>query len=70
MDVQWKYKRGQGVVYVMCSYGIPVWGRGLHQELWYVVDGNVISVLAMVKSLLLVKIVVVQLVEALHLAMV
>ena len=27
----------------MCHYGISVWGRGLHQELWYVVDGNVIN---------------------------
>ena len=22
---------------------MDVWGRGLHQELWYVVDGNVIN---------------------------
>ena len=43
MDVQFQYKRGQGVVYVMCHYGTAVWGRGLHQELWYVVDGNVIN---------------------------
>ena len=43
MDVQWKYKRGQGVIYVMCHYGMAVWGRGLHQEIWYVVDGNVIN---------------------------
>ena len=43
MDVQWQYKRFQGVVYVMCHYGMAVWGRGLHQELWYVVDGNVIN---------------------------
>ena len=43
MDVQWQYKRGQGVVYVMCHYGMAVWSRGLHQELWYVVDGNVIN---------------------------
>ena len=43
MDVQWQYKQGQGVIYVMCHYGMAVWGRGLHQELWYVVDGNVIN---------------------------
>ena len=43
MDVQWKYKRGQGVIYVMCHYGMAVWGRGHHQELWYVVDDNVIK---------------------------
>ena len=43
MDVQCQYKRGQGVVYVMCHYGMAVWGQGLHQELWYVVDGNVIN---------------------------
>ena len=43
MDVPWKYKRVQGVVYVMCHYGMAVWGRGLHQELWYVVDGNVMN---------------------------
>ena len=43
MDVQWKYKRGQRVVYVMCHYGMDVWGWSLHQELWYVVDGNFIS---------------------------
>ena len=43
MDVQWQYKWGQGVVYVMCHYGMAVWGRGLHQELWYVIDGNVIK---------------------------
>ena len=43
MDVQWQYKRGQGVIYVMGHYGMAVWGRGLHQELWYVVDGNVIN---------------------------
>ena len=42
MDVKWQYKRGQGVSYVMCHYGMAVWGRGIHQELWYVVDGNVI----------------------------
>ena len=27
----------------MCHYGMAVWGRGLHQELWYVVDGNFIN---------------------------
>ena len=27
----------------MCHYGMAVWGRGLHQELWYVVDGNVVN---------------------------
>ena len=43
MDVQWQYKQGQGVIYVMCHYGMAVWGWGLHQELWYVVDGNVIK---------------------------
>ena len=43
MDVQWQYKQGQGVVYVMCHYGMSVWGWGLHQELWYVVDSNVIN---------------------------
>ena len=90
----------------MCHYGMAVWGRGLHQELCYAVDGNVINsalhgvnqvvikfgylydlvdnnmvylsiqwmsilkycryyiILSMVKSLLLIKIVVVQSVEA------
>ena len=43
MDVQWQYKRCRGVIYVMCHYGMDVWGRGLHQELWYVVDDNVIN---------------------------
>ena len=43
MDVQCQYKRGRGVVYVMCHYGMSVWGRGLHQEIWYIVDGNVIN---------------------------
>ena len=43
MDVQWHYKRGQGVIYVMCHYGIAVWGQGLHQEIWYAVDDNVIN---------------------------
>ena len=27
----------------MCHYGMAVWGRGLHQELWYVVDDHVIN---------------------------
>ena len=27
----------------MCHYGMAVWGWGLHQELWYVVDGNVVN---------------------------
>ena len=27
----------------MCHYGMTVWGRVIHQELWYVVDGNVIN---------------------------
>ena len=43
MDVQWQYKRGQGVIYVMCHYGMAVWGRGLHQELWYVVNDITIN---------------------------
>ena len=43
MDVKWQYNRGQGVIYVMCQYRMDVWGRVLHQELWYVVDGNVIN---------------------------
>ena len=43
MDVQCKYKRVQGVIYFMCNYGMAVWGKGLHQELWYVVDDNVIN---------------------------
>ena len=43
MEVQWQYNRIQGVVYVMCHYGMAVCGQGLHQELWYVVDGNVID---------------------------
>ena len=42
MDIQWKYKQVRGVVYVLCHYGMAVWGRGLHQELWYVVDDYVI----------------------------
>ena len=43
MDVQWQYRRGQGVVYVMFHYGMAVWGQGLHWELWYVVDANTIK---------------------------
>ena len=43
MDLQWQYKRGQWVIYVLCHYGMAVVGRGLHQELWYVVDYNVIN---------------------------
>ena len=43
MDVQWQYTRGRGVVYVMYHYGMAVWGWCIHQELWYVVDGNVIN---------------------------
>ena len=43
MDVQWQYKRGQGVVYVMCHYGMDVWGWCLHQELWCVIADNVIN---------------------------
>ena len=27
----------------MCHYGMAVWGRVLHQELWYVVDSNFIN---------------------------
>ena len=26
----------------MYHYGMAVWGRGLHQEIWYIVDDNVI----------------------------
>ena len=43
MYIQCQYKQGQGVIYVMCHYGMAVWGRCLHQELWYVVDDNVIN---------------------------
>ena len=43
MDVKWKYKQGQGVVYFMFHYGMSVWGQGLYQELWYVVDGNAVN---------------------------
>ena len=42
MDIKWQYKRGRWVVYVLCHYGMAVLGRGLHQELWYVVDDYVI----------------------------
>ena len=42
MDIQWKYKRGRGVVYVLGHYGMAVWGQGLHQEPWYIVDDYVI----------------------------
>ena len=42
MDVQWQYKRSQWVIYVLCHYRMAVVGRGLHQELWYVVDDYVI----------------------------
>ena len=38
MDIQRQYKRGKMVVYVLCHYGMAVVGRGLHQDLWYVVD--------------------------------
>ena len=42
MDIQWQYKRGRGVVYVLCHYGMAVLGRGIHQELRYIVDDYVI----------------------------
>ena len=42
MDIQRQYKRGQRVIYVLCYYGMAVWGRGLHQERWYIVDDYVI----------------------------
>ena len=42
MDIQWQYKRGRGVVYVLCHYGMAVLGHGLHRELWYIVDDYVI----------------------------
>ena len=42
MDIQWQHKRGQRVVYVLCHYGMAVVGRGLHKELWNVVDDYVI----------------------------
>ena len=38
MDIQWQYKRVRWVVYVLCHYELAVLGRGLHQELWYIVD--------------------------------
>ena len=42
MDIQRQYKRGQRVVYVLCHFGMAIWGRGIHQELWYIVDDYVI----------------------------
>ena len=42
MDIQWQHKKGQRVVYVLCHYGMAVWGLGLHHELWYVIDDYVI----------------------------
>ena len=42
MDIQRQYKRGQRVVYVLCHYGMAIVGRGLHRELWNVVDDYVI----------------------------
>ena len=42
MDIQWQYKWGRGVVYVLGHYGMTVWGQGLHQEPWYIVDYYVI----------------------------
>ena len=42
MDIQWQYKRGRGVVYVLCHYGMAVLGRGLHWEPGYIIDGYVI----------------------------
>ena len=42
MDIQWQYKRGRGVVYVLCHYGMAVLGRGLHQEPGYIIDDYVI----------------------------
>ena len=39
---KWQYKRGQGVVYVLCHYGMAFLGRVLHQELWYIVDDYVV----------------------------
>ena len=42
MGIQWQYKRVRGVVYVLCHYGMAVLGRGLNQELWYIVDDCVI----------------------------
>ena len=43
MDVQWQYKRGKGVVYVMCHYEMAVRDWGLHQKILYVIDGNAIN---------------------------
>ena len=43
MDVKWQYNRVQGVIYFMCHFGMAVWGQGIHQELWYAVDDNVIN---------------------------
>ena len=43
MDVKCQYKRGQRVVYAMCHHGMDFWGWGLHQELWYIVDGDFIN---------------------------
>ena len=42
MDVQWQYKRGKWFICVLCHYGMAVVVRGLHWELWYVVDDYVI----------------------------
>ena len=50
MDIQWQYKRGRGVVYVLRHYGMAVWGRGLHQEIWYIVDDYVIYSAPKLKS--------------------
>ena len=50
MDIQWQYKQSEGVIYVMCHYGMAVWGRGLNQELWHVVDVNAINSACMGQS--------------------
>ena len=42
MDVKWQYKRGKWVINALCHYVMAVVGQGLHQEVWYVVDDNVI----------------------------
>ena len=42
MDIQWQYKRGRGVVCVLCHYGMAFLGWVLHQEPWYIVDDYVI----------------------------
>ena len=42
MDMQWQYKRGRGIVYVLCHYVMAVLGRSLHQEPGYIVDDYVI----------------------------